>query len=411
MPRTSCVRLRLMVLLALFGGLKFDCAASEVKDLVATVLDAQKDKDERIQAAGELGDMSEDAAAAVPKLIPLIHDAAVGAAVTEALGDIGEASAPAVPELIKAMEQDKEEIASEAAWALGGIGPEAKAAIPALIAGVDKPHLLKPAAWALGMIGPESKAAVPKLCALLQHQDATVRRYAISSLGRIGPAAKEAVPLLLPHAMMKVEYNADRANRRAAIIAVAEIGPDPKDGVPFFVGLLQDPDWTVRVKALEGLGRLGPAAKDAAPELVKVLKGRSDRVMAQVYAAYQRIEPNEGARVTVFMDLVRTGKENQILPPLEALQEIGAGAIGELMKYTIELDVQEVGNPEDQDLKNRVARVRGALDMIKAQILAEAERLRKEKDGKTGPGEAGKEDEGPKDSAVVPPPAPHNEGE
>lgn len=407
-------RTLLIALLALAGGLGFDCAASEVKDLVATVLDAQKDKDERIEAAGELGDLGEDAAEAVPKLIPLIHDSAVGAAVTEALGDIGEASAPAVPELIKAMEQDKEEIATEAAYSLGGIGPGAKAGIPALIAGLDKPHLVKPAAWALGMIGPESKAAVLKLCALIQHQDAHIRKYAIFSLGRIGPAAKEAVPLLLPYATMKVQDRVDRMMRRAAIEALAQIGPDPKEGVPFFVSLLKDPDWTTRVKAVEGLGRLGHAAKAAAPELIKILKARNDQASDAAYKAYRLVEPDEGAQVAVFMDLLRTGQTGQMSPPLDALRGIGAGAISELMKYAAELEAQALKTPDDHDLKTRISSVRGALEMIKAQILAEAERLRKEKEGKTGPAEDGKDDKeagAPKDNAVAPPPAPENEGE
>jgi HEAT repeat protein len=89
------------------------------------------------------------------------------------------------------------EVRDFAVSALGGIGPDAKAAVPALT------ELLKDSDYnettdllfALGCIGPEAKTAVPKIIALLDdHGD--VRFAALSALGGIGPNAKLAIPAL-----------------------------------------------------------------------------------------------------------------------------------------------------------------------------------------------------------------------
>jgi HEAT repeat protein len=83
-----------------------------------------------------------------------------------------------------------------AASALGGIGPEAKEAVPALITTLKDQNVdvRRYAASVLGEIGPP---AVPELIAALKDQDAEVRRHAASALEKNGPEAKEAVPALI----------------------------------------------------------------------------------------------------------------------------------------------------------------------------------------------------------------------
>ena len=53
------------------------------------------------------------------------------------------------------------------------------------------------AAGALGGIGPEAKEAIPALIAALKDDDPWVRRTAAEALGGIGPAAKEAIPAVI----------------------------------------------------------------------------------------------------------------------------------------------------------------------------------------------------------------------
>src|SRR5262249_7774728 len=53
------------------------------------------------------------------------------------------------------------------------------------------------AALLLARLGPEAKAAVPALVRALKDRDPFVRDAAAGALGRIGPAAKEAAPELI----------------------------------------------------------------------------------------------------------------------------------------------------------------------------------------------------------------------
>ncbi len=93
------------------------------------------------------------------------------------------------------------EVASrkEAVEALAAIGPDAKAAVPALLKALDDnaAAVRVGAIVALGRIGPGAKPAVPKLLEALMDQDKDFRLAALQSLGSIGPDAKEAVPVLL----------------------------------------------------------------------------------------------------------------------------------------------------------------------------------------------------------------------
>jgi HEAT repeat protein len=94
--------------------------------------------------------------------------------------------------------QDKDkDVRSAAAYALGGIGKDAKDAVPALILVLqDKDKDVRSnAANALGRIGKDAKDAVPALILVLQDKD--VRSNAANALGRIGKDAKDAVPALI----------------------------------------------------------------------------------------------------------------------------------------------------------------------------------------------------------------------
>src|SRR3954465_7879732 len=48
---------------------------------------------------------------------------------------------------------------------------------------------------------------------------------------------------------------------------LGKIGPAARDAVPELARLLNDPDKGVRAAAASALGRIGPAARDAVPEL------------------------------------------------------------------------------------------------------------------------------------------------
>lgn len=105
--------------------------------------------------------------------------------------------------------------------------------------------------------------------------DATVRCYSLRVLGHLGPAkAGSALPAII-QAMR--EENSDV--RLAAIWAAGEFGPAAKDAVPALIQILRDrPNgyWY----AAGALAKIGPDAQAAVPELVRMLKDGSSRIWA-----------------------------------------------------------------------------------------------------------------------------------
>ena len=110
------------------------------------------------------------------------------------LGLVGCPKAEDKKKVVKTVEQwvadlkDKDPaVRRHAASALGGIGPEAEKAVPALIEALkDKDWSVRSrAAWALGSIGPRAEKAVPVLIQALKDKDPAVRSAAQIALKKI----------------------------------------------------------------------------------------------------------------------------------------------------------------------------------------------------------------------------------
>ena len=109
-------------------------------------------------------------------------------AAAEALGGVGPGAAEAIPALIQALGGDVSvRVRSAAARALGEIGPEAAETVPALIQALgDENYVVRSAAAeALGSIGPGAVEAVPALVEALEDETWSVRRSAAASLKAI----------------------------------------------------------------------------------------------------------------------------------------------------------------------------------------------------------------------------------
>ena len=63
--------------------------------------------------------------------------------------------------------------------------------------------------------------------------------------------------------------------------------------------LLTDPDLEVRRSAIFALGRIGPTAKSAVPDLVAALKDPDEEIHAEAARALKRIDPEAAARAGV----------------------------------------------------------------------------------------------------------------
>jgi HEAT repeat protein len=143
---------------------------------------------------------------------------------------------------------------------------------------------------ALGALGGEAKAGVPALVDCLQ--DRNVRPNAVLALGRIGPQAKEAMPALITLLKDKSVFNNGHrggwvtsrrqiVSARATIIqTMTKIGLEPKQCVPALAEIVADDDEDLRfvpafqqgcLAAVKALEPLGSKAKDAVPALMKLL--------------------------------------------------------------------------------------------------------------------------------------------
>ena len=145
------------------------------------------------------------------------------------------------------------------------------------------------AAWALQSIGPDAKAAVPALTQALRHDEEEVRLQAAETLGAIGPDAVASVP-----ALTEALGDNDEDVRSAAAGALEAIGPDANAAVPALIEALTDANLFVRMHATCALRRIGPPAHLAVPALIDALEDPSIREVAEEALRKIRGEDDSG---------------------------------------------------------------------------------------------------------------------
>jgi len=234
----------------------------------------------RREAARALGRMGE--AAATPEVVGALiqrlredEDWVVRMNAAEALGMMGPAAATleVLGALAQRLREDEDwRVRYEAARTLGRMGeaaaqPEALGALIQCLRKDEAWWVRTTAAWALGRMG--AAAATPEVVEALaerlrEDKAGWVRGAAAEALRHLLPAHPEALRALLrtlPTPMTPQETQ-----------TLEGVFRDRPSAVPAVRALLSDPDPKIRLRAVQALGIVGPAA--ATPEVVRDLLAR-----------------------------------------------------------------------------------------------------------------------------------------
>lgn len=321
-------------------------------------------------ALGQIGPGAASALPALRKALNA-SDVWLRASAARAIGGLGRAGLPAMPELIKLAEHnldlcaesekrpeptpdprnygpfvyqsgdDEIAVGTGAVRGLAGFGPAAKDAVPVLIKAIA-PHKSKndydlrrmedfrrEAVLALIAIGPDAAPAVPQLIPLLREKEGfgiepgrvdldhdmvfdNYLKHDATSMGELAGLAlasigEAAVPALIEYLKNPppVQSPFDSEIPWSVFIALGRMGPRARPAVPFLIPCLRNR--STMYEAAESLGKIGPAAAAALPELRK-----------QIEAVLQNSIPELAIR-SLFLACARIETPERFMPELVAL--------------------------------------------------------------------------------------------
>jgi HEAT repeat protein len=306
---------------------RFGPASARVVPALAAALE-DRDPATRAAAAELLGALGAPARESAPALIAALGDreAAVRATVASALGQAGAGVRAVVPALLKALKDPDPGVRGGAEQSLRdrfrfardpvGEDPDARDDVPALVAGLGDgdARVRAVAAYNLWQIGrPRAAAATPALAAALEDPNESVRLYAAAALvvqepenraalaalegmiprllretskgpgrlyapgirfvaevlGALGDKAEPAIPYLI---RVGLRYpGASGEPTSAAEAALVKLGPV---AVPALVEALKEEGQSPGSRPAVVLGRIGPGAAKAVPDLIELLRNR-----------------------------------------------------------------------------------------------------------------------------------------
>jgi len=209
-----------------------------------------------------------------------------------AVGMIGRQAREAESALIEALKDQDEDVRWLAAQHLGSIDPGEGAVQPLCDVLKNKQEGVRvraSAAYSLGRIRADIRAAVPALSEALDSEDALLRVNAAASLVKIEPSLnKESLKILLGGLKDSRKYV-----RNSSIRAIGQMGQDAREAVPELARALKDEDKWCRLAAAHALEMMGSDAKEAVPALYEALKDEDERLREAARSALDKIQKEE----------------------------------------------------------------------------------------------------------------------
>ena len=306
--------------------------AQEGKKEVPRLREAMKTPEARYWVLLVLAEIGPDAADAVPDVIPLLkdEDPELRMQALLALGEMGPAAKAAETQIVESLKTDTYAATRYAAvYALGKIGVQAgpvEMEVRKLASG-DDPFLSTISIWALARSNPDNKAlvqeAVQKFVQAFKSDNVDVRRVAARAVAEFDFSHDVLAPVL-------IEALRDKDNTVVgnAVSALSAMGPK---ALPQIKGVLNDK--SLRHYGLVLIGRMGPAAQEAVPNLIQALEQpptTPDDVefVREAQFALASIGPGAVTAVPALVKSLSTTDEVVQASAALALGKIGPGAIG-----------------------------------------------------------------------------------
>jgi RNA polymerase sigma factor (sigma-70 family) len=227
---------------------------------------------------------------------------------------------------IKDLKDKDPDVRRKAAEAVGRIGSDAKAAVPALLDALEDEEVSRNKDNTLSMTAAEALWKVDR-AAFVEVLKTTGRSHgrwvATLALWNIGPAAKEVTPVLVDLAKDQ-KASADQAH---ALLALGYIGAEPEVALPVLAAALGDRFGQYsRMSAAQALGILGPKAKAALPNLEKAMRDPDAHVRVMAAGAVWEIDRQTKAVIPVLTEALKSIDGGARQSAMRCLAQIGPEA-------------------------------------------------------------------------------------
>jgi HEAT repeat protein len=239
------------------------------------------------------------------------------------LGELGPEASAAVGDLAEALKDQDEGVRAAAATALGKVGPKAQDAFPDLLTALNDSALLvrDAAAHTLESFGPPPASRLPLLEEALREprSQARLRMYALHNLAASNVDAKEVLPLFTA----AVTYR-EAEVRLEAVRGMAKFGPAAREVVfPPLAAAMDDADSGVREAAYDVLSRFGAPVSAEVPALRNGLKAKAVKARRYCAQALAKLGPQSRAAAAELTEALGDSDEEVRKHAAQALVAIG----------------------------------------------------------------------------------------
>ncbi len=318
----------------------------------------EADPSVRLHAMNAVAELGADA---VPFLVKAVEDDEAAYWSCLVISEIGAGAEKAVPALVERLKDRRPEVRREAMLALAAIGKASAPAAPQLARLLDRPVDRVPATYTIGMIGKVPENAEKKIEENARSDDELLAGVSMWALAKLHPDDKEMVRKAVERLVAGLKNDEERV-RRAAAQALVDLDPAPEIARPILAKAMDDASpeaLDAMMDAPAGLGgkavprlikaleveqsrgraaaiieRIGPAAKEAVPALIRSLTDKNPRTRSEVLLALGAIGPDAAAATSAISRLLEDPEIEVGYAACYALGKIGPAAAPTMPELT-----------------------------------------------------------------------------